>query len=89
MACAQPATLQSFHFLALPTVPAQGKPRDPTADNGRRVLVEPGAADGSQLGRDAPQRKNLMLRQPLPPLRQSEGRNKRLMLDDLLFKQPP
>ena len=43
----------------------------------------------SQLGRDAPQRQNLMLRQPLPPLRQSEGRNERLMLDDLLFKQLP
>lgn len=29
MAYVQPAKRQSFHSLALPTVPAQGKPRDP------------------------------------------------------------
>lgn len=85
MTYVQPATRQSFHFFVLPTAPAQGKPRDPTAANGRKVLVE----RDSQLGRDARQRKNLMACKPLPPLRQSEGRNERLMLDNLLFKQPP
>lgn len=88
MAYVQPATRQSFHSLALPTVPAQGKPRDPTTSIGRKILVESTPVDGSQLGRDAPQFKNLMLRQPLPPLRQSQRRNERLMLDNLLFKQP-
>ena len=45
MACTQPATLQSFHSLALPTFPAQGKPRDPTTATGRKVLVDPTAVD--------------------------------------------